>query len=36
MMALYKRERTGEGMNVSTSLLESQIFMNWTSRPRAG
>jgi len=27
MMALYKRERTGEGMNVTTSLLESQIFM---------
>ena len=28
MMALYKRERTGEGTNVTTSLLESQIFMN--------
>jgi crotonobetainyl-CoA:carnitine CoA-transferase CaiB-like acyl-CoA transferase len=28
MMALYKRERTGEGANVTTSLLESQIFMN--------
>ncbi len=27
MMALYKRERTGEGTNVTTSLLESQLFM---------
>ncbi|HKU38437.1 MAG TPA: CoA transferase [Polyangiales bacterium] len=27
MMALYERERTGEGRYVHTSLLESQIFM---------
>ncbi|HLK26926.1 MAG TPA: CoA transferase [Caulobacteraceae bacterium] len=28
MMALFKRERSGRGANVTTSLLESQIFMN--------
>ena len=27
MMALYQRERTGEGKYVHTSLLESQLFM---------
>jgi formyl-CoA transferase len=27
MMALYQRERTGEGRYVHTSLLESQLFM---------
>src|SRR5579872_240706 len=27
MMALYERERTGEGRYVTTSLLESQLFM---------
>src|SRR5580658_4074230 len=27
MMALYRRERTGEGAFVHTSLLESQLFM---------
>src|SRR6185312_11480347 len=27
MMALYQRERTGEGRWVHTSLLEAQVFM---------
>ena len=36
MMALFQRERTGEGRYVHTSLLESRSSSCSISRPRAG